>query len=73
MNLFPSHDPSGVGVYLQTKYAISDSTPGNLSYSGKAFMANRLSVIPSANQVQSVQLLEITAADNASTEVITYE
>ncbi len=65
--------PSGVGVYLQTKYAISDSTPGNLSYSGKAFMANRLSVIPSANQVQSVQLLEITAADNASTEVITYE
>ncbi len=65
--------PGTVGVYLQAKYSISDSMPGALSYSGKVFMANRLSVTPSINQVNSVQLLEISNTDNASTETITYE
>jgi hypothetical protein len=65
--------PDGVGVYLQAKYAISDSSPGNLSYSDKIFMANRLTVIPSINQVTSVQLLEISNTDNASFESIKYE
>ena len=64
---------SGVGAYLQAKYAINDTSPGNLSYSGKVFMANRLSVIPSINQVTSVQLLEISNTDNASSESIKYE
>jgi hypothetical protein len=65
--------PDGVGTYLQAKYAISDSSPGNLSYSDKIFMANRLTVIPSINQVTSVQLLEISNTDNASFESIKYE
>lgn len=65
--------PDGVGAYLQAKYAISDSSPGNLSYSDKIFMANRLTVIPSINQVTSVQLLEISNTDNASFESIKYE
>lgn len=36
-------------------------------------MANRLSVIPSVNQVRSVQLLEISNTDNDSFESIKYE
>ena len=63
----------GIGLYLQAKYTMSDTSPGALSYSGKTFMANRLTVIPSANQTQGIQLLEITNTDNASTETITYE
>jgi hypothetical protein len=63
----------GIGLYLQAKYTMSDTSPGSLSYSGKTFMANRLTVIPSANQTQAIQLLEITNTDNASTETITYE
>ena len=41
--------------------------------SGKIFMANRLTVIPSINQVTTVQLLEISNTDNASFESIKYE
>jgi hypothetical protein len=52
---------------------MTDTTPGSLSYSGKIFMANRLTVIPSANQTQGIQLLEITNTDNLSTESITYQ
>jgi hypothetical protein len=64
---------SNVGLYLQAKYTMTDTTPGSLSYSGKIFMANRLTVIPSANQTQGIQLLEITNTDNLSTESITYQ
>ena len=64
--------PDGVGAYLQAKYAISDSSPGNLSYSDKIFMANRLTVDSYGDRTTSLQLLEITNTDNASVETIKY-
>ncbi len=61
-----------VGLYLQAKYTVNDTSPGALSFSGKTFMANRLTVIPSINQTQGIQLLEITNTDNLSVESVTY-
>ena len=46
-------------VYLDKVFTVTDSTTGNLSYNGKKFTANRLSLTPYADETNSVQLIEI--------------
>jgi len=59
-------------VYLDKKYTVEDSSTNSLSYNGKIFMANRLTLEPYYNQTTSLQLLEITDSDNESVETIKY-
>ena len=72
-NLGALQASGGVGIYLQGRYTISDFSVGQLSYSGKTFLANRLNVVPSINQTTDVQLIEITNTDNGSIETVVYE
>jgi len=59
-------------VYLNSKYTVQDTSTNTLSYGGKKFMANRLTLEPYYSQTPSLQLLEITNDDNASVETIKY-
>jgi hypothetical protein len=59
-------------IFLDKVYQIQDSSTNALSYNGKKFLANRLTSNPYNNEVNSVQLIEVTNADNASTETILY-
>jgi len=59
-------------VYLNSKYTVQDTSTNTLSYGGKTFMANRLTLEPYYSQTPSLQLLEITNDDNASVETIKY-
>lgn len=59
-------------IYLDKTYTIQDSSTNALSYNNKKFLINRLNSNPYANQVNSIQLIEITDTDNASTETIEY-
>lgn len=58
--------------YLDKTYTIEDSSTNALSYNGKKFLANRLTVNPYTDEVNSLQLIEITNTDNAATEKIEY-
>jgi hypothetical protein len=60
-------------IYLNNTYTITDSATNALSYNGKKFIANRTDINLYINQENSLQLLEITDADNTSTESITWE
>jgi len=54
---------SDVGfVYLDKVFTTADTLSGNLSFSGKKFIMNRVSQNAYANQLNSVQLVEISAA-----------
>jgi hypothetical protein len=56
-----SFKDSGVGyVYLDKVFTSTDTITGNLSYTGKKFIINRLSQNTSANEVNSVQLIEVS-------------
>ena len=46
-------------AYLDKVYTVTDTTTGDLSYSGKKFAANRLTLSPYNNQTNSLQLMEI--------------
>jgi hypothetical protein len=46
-------------VYLDKVFTVTDSSTGNLSYSGKKFTANRLTLNPYADETNSLQLIEI--------------
>ena len=59
-------------IYLNRTYTVSDSSTGALSYYGKKFIANRLTVNPYIDQSNSLQLLEVTDTDNASSETVTW-
>jgi hypothetical protein len=60
-------------IYLNNTYTITDSATNALSYNGKKFIANRTDINLYINQENNLQLLEITDADNTSTESITWE
>jgi hypothetical protein len=60
-------------IYLNNTYTITDSATNALSYNGKKFIANRSDVNLYINQESNLQLLEITNADNTSTESIKWE
>jgi hypothetical protein len=46
-------------VYLDKVFTVTDSSTGNLSYNGKKFTANRLTLNPYADETNSLQLIEI--------------
>jgi hypothetical protein len=60
-------------IYLDKVYQIQDTSTYSLSYNGKKFLANRLTTNPYNNEVSSVQLIEVTDTDNASTETLVYD
>ena len=47
-------------------------TLGYISNDGKKFLLNRASIIPQIDEVDSMQIIEITDVDNESTETIQY-
>jgi hypothetical protein len=51
-------------VYLDKVFTVTDSTTGDLSYNGKKFTANRLTLSPFADETNSLQLIEIYYDDN---------
>jgi hypothetical protein len=54
---------SDVGfVYLDKVFTTTDTVTGNLSYSGKKFILNRVSQNANANEMNSVQLIEVSVA-----------
>lgn len=57
---------------LDKVYTITDTSTNSLTYTGKKFMANRLTSIPYKNQTDSMQFLEISNTNIASTETIIY-
>jgi len=64
---------SSVGMIgLDKVYSITDSSTNTLTYNGKKFMANRITINPFLNQTNSMQLIEVSSANIASTETIVY-
>lgn len=59
-------------VYLDKVYTIEDSSTNVLSYNNKKFMMNRGDINARVDEVNSVQLIEITDTDNASVETVKY-
>jgi hypothetical protein len=59
-------------IYLKDTFTIQDSSTNALSYDGKKFLANRLTINNYNNEINSLQLLEITNTDNASVASINY-
>jgi hypothetical protein len=51
-------------VYLDKVFTVTDTSTGNLSYNGKKFTANRLTLSPYADETNSVQLIEIYYDDS---------
>ena len=70
-DLGKTFDANGL-IYLSGTYTVTDSGSSALTYNGKKFVLNRISAIPYIDQSTSIQLLEITDTDNASTESITW-
>lgn len=58
--------------YLDKTYTIEDSSTNALSYNGKKFLINRLTLSPYTAETNQIQLLEITNIDNASTGSVDY-
>lgn len=56
-------------IYLANTYTVTDSATNALSYNGKKFLLNRVTPNLYINQNNSLQLLEITNTNNASTAV----
>jgi hypothetical protein len=46
-------------AYLDKVFTVTDSTTGDLSYNGKKFTANRLTLSPYADETNSLQLIEV--------------
>jgi hypothetical protein len=51
-------------VYLDKVFTVTDSSTGNLSYTGKKFTANRLTLSPYADETNSLQLIEVYYDDS---------
>jgi hypothetical protein len=58
--------------YLDKVYTVTDPISTPLTYDGKKFLLNRASIIPQIDEVDSMQIIEITDEDNDSTETIQY-
>ena len=50
-------------VYLDKVFTTTDTVTGNLSYTGKKFIMNRISQNAYENQLNSVQLIEVSVAE----------
>ncbi len=59
-------------VYLDKVFTVTDSTLGSLSYNGKKFTANRLTLSPYADETNSVQLIEINYDESLLILIPTY-
>lgn len=59
-------------VYLDKVYLIEDSATGAMTYNGKKFLMNRMDLDAANVQVASIQLVEITNANNTSVETVEY-
>lgn len=59
-------------IYLHNTILVQDSTTNQLSYDGKKFLINRLNTNTYNDQVNSLQLIEISDEDNTSVEKITW-
>ena len=58
--------------YLNKNITITDASTNALSYNGKKFLMNRASITPYMDEVNSIQLIEITNADNDSIAIVEY-
>ena len=58
--------------YLNKNITITDASTNALSYNGKKFLMNRASITPYMDEVNSIQLIEITNANNESTAIVEY-
>jgi hypothetical protein len=56
------HTSSGAFVYLDKIFTTTDTVTGNLSYTGKKFIMNRVSQNSYVNELNSVQLIEVSVA-----------
>ena len=56
------HISSGEFVYLDKVFTTTDTVTGNLSYTGKKFIMNRVSQNSYVNELNSVQLIEVSVA-----------
>ena len=64
---------SPVGMIgLDKVYTITDTSTNSLTYNGKKFMANRLTIDPFTDETNSIQLIEVSNTNIASTETIVY-
>jgi len=64
---------SSVGMIgLDKVYTITDASTNSLTYNGKKFMANRLTMNPFLDETNSMQFLEVSSTNIASTETIVY-
>jgi len=59
-------------VYLDKVFTVTDTSTGSLSYNGKKFTANRLTLSPYADETNSVQLIEINYQENIRILIPTY-
>jgi hypothetical protein len=59
-------------VYLDKTYTVQDSSTNALSYNGKKFLINRLTLDTYNSQVNSIQLIEVINTDNAAVETLKY-
>ena len=57
------HISSGEFVYLDKVFTTTDTVTGNLSYTGKKFIMNRVSQNSYVNELNSVQLIEVSFAE----------
>ena len=51
-------------VYLDKVFTVTDTSTGHLSYNGKKFTANRLTLSPYADETNSLQLMEVYYDDS---------
>jgi len=58
--------------YLNKNITITDASTNALSYNGKKFLMNRASITPYIDEVNSIQLIEITNANNDSVAIVEY-
>ena len=70
-NLGNYNSPVGM-ISLDKVYTISDTSTNSLTYTAKKFMANRLTNLPYIDQTDSMQFIEISDTDIASTETLVY-
>jgi hypothetical protein len=53
-------------IYLDKTFSVTDSTTGNLSYNGKKFMINRMTLNSYNNETSSIQFIEVTNSGDYS-------
>ena len=58
--------------YLDKNVTITDASTNALSYNNKKFIVNRANITPYVDEVNSLQLIEITNENNDSTVVVEY-